>query len=118
MNGNSLSCDAMQRVVQAVLGESRQVELLHRGRNRTIFRWRDRDGASLVVKLWNRPDFKGVVRQYLRIDSASHEWRSMVRLHRAGLRVPQPLGRCRVPANAHGFTEAILMEDMGSCTYV
>ncbi len=116
MNGNSLHRDAMRRVVQAVLGESRQVEVLHRRGDGTVFRWRDGDGASLVVKVWRRPDFLGVVRRCLRIDSASYEWRSMVRLHRAGLHVPQPLGRCRMEANALGFTDAILMEDMGGCT--
>lgn len=105
----------MQRVVQAMLGESRRAEVLSRGENRTILRSRVGDGVSLVVKLWNRPDFVGVVRRCLRIDSASHEWRSMARLRRAGLRVPRPLGCYRVPANTDGFTDAILMEDMGNC---
>jgi hypothetical protein len=110
-----LNRDTMSRIVESVLAGSSRIEVLDRGMNRTIFRWRDDNGASVVAKLWNRPDLKGSVRRCLGIDSASHEWRSLVRLDRAGLRVPRPLGRCRVPTNHQAFTEAVIMEDIGDC---
>lgn len=112
-----LNRDTMSQIVESVLAGSPRVEVLYRGKNRTIFRWRGDNGASLVAKFWNRPDLKGSVRRCLGIESASHEWRSLVRLDRAGLRVPRPLGRCRVPPNHQAFTEAVIMEDIGDCDY-
>jgi hypothetical protein len=110
-----LNRDTMLQIVESVLAGSPGIEVLKRGKNRTIFRWRDDNGDSVVAKFWKRPDLKGRVRRCLGIDSASHEWRSLIRLDRAGLRVPRPLGRCRLPPNHQAFTEAVIMEDVGDC---
>jgi hypothetical protein len=70
---------------------------------------------SVIVKLWARPDIKGMLRRLLRISSAYYEWRNLRVLHELGVRAPVPIAMVNMPRNRSGYTEAIVMEDLGPC---
>src|SRR5258706_13725464 len=64
-------------------------EVIYRHRNRIVIRWRGTSAkAPLIIKMWSRPDLMGRLRQFLRLASGEHEWRTLVRLHEIDMAVP------------------------------
>lgn len=98
------------------LGAAPAMDILReRGGDVRIARTSAMDGASVVVKLWNRPGLRGALRRMSRTNSARREWQTLCRLHRAGLFVPHPLAY--VPALGPGaaHTEGMITRDLGPC---
>ena len=91
-------------------------QVVYRHQNRIVLRLRQpARGGSVIVKMWSRPDLKGRLRRALGIGSCEHEWRSLRRLSAAGVAVPQPFACRRLAPPLAGFTEALLMQDLGEC---
>jgi hypothetical protein len=73
------------------------------------------DGRPVIVKLWNRRGWRGFLRRFSGTNIARREWDALLRLHKAGLGVPEPLvcSPLRDPAARH--TEVLIEEDLGAC---
>ena len=99
------------------LGTARDMEILReRGGDARIARGVGPDGESVVVKLWNRPGWRGLVRRWTRTNSARREWRTLCRLHRAGLLVPRPLAYVARLGRPAEHTEGVVSADLGQCS--
>lgn len=72
-------------------------------------------GDSTIIKMWSRPQLRGELRRRLRIAPGDREWRNLVRLSAFGVAVPSPLGISRVVPSIAGYTDALIMEDLGDC---
>jgi hypothetical protein len=70
---------------------------------------------SVIVKLWQRPGARGVLRRLTRTDPASREHHALERLHRSGIPVPLPLGISRIEIDGLPFTDAFFLQDLGPC---
>jgi hypothetical protein len=93
-----------------------RAEIVARHANRAIVRWRFIDtGQSVIVKLWSHRILAGTVRRLLGVAPPDWEWRNLIRLDKAGMPVPRPLGRCVVEPRIAGYADAVFMEDLGNC---
>jgi hypothetical protein len=70
---------------------------------------------SVIVKLWQRPGLRGVLRRLTRTDPASREHHALEHLHRSGIPVPLPLGISRIEIAGLPFTDAFFLQDLGPC---
>ena len=82
---------------------------------RRVIRRSWKQGRSVVIKLWARPDVKGIIRRTLHISSADHEWRNLRILYGLGVRVPKPIGFVNIGRNPSQHTDLLIMEDLGDC---
>ena len=106
----------MYRCLEALRSRFDQADVIHRGKNRIVIRWRRADSAdSIIIKMWSQPGLKGKLRRLLRNTSAANERRNLARLSSANMAVPRPLGCCPVEPKIDGYTDALFMEDMGNC---
>jgi len=98
------------------LGTARDVEILReRAGDARVARVAGPDGESVVVKLWNRPGWRSLVRRWTRTNPARREWRTLCRLHHSGLFVPRPLAYVSgLDRAAH--TEGVVSQDLGQCS--
>jgi hypothetical protein len=71
--------------------------------------------ATLIVKLWKRPGIPGHLRRATGTDPAGREFRALARLLEAGIAVPAPLGTASFALAGSEFTDALFLEDLGSC---
>ena len=98
------------------LGTARDMEILReRSGDARVARVAGPQGESVVVKLWNRPGWRGLVRRWTRTNSARREWRTLCRLHRVGLFVPEPLAYVAGLGQAV-HTEGVISRDLGQCS--
>lgn len=71
--------------------------------------------GSVIVKLWRRPGWRGLLRRATGTGSLDREWRVLNRLHDRGLRVPRPLARVHFERPRDDYTDAVVVEDLGRC---
>lgn len=71
------------------------------------------DGGSVVIKFWARPGLRGTIRRRLGRTIAVREYQGLQTLARLGVRVPTPHGFALVGPNPAGFSEAVVMSDLG-----
>ena len=91
--------------------------VLYRTSERMLVRYRSsHGGASVMMKMWARPGWRGVLRRLTGSSNCQREYAALVTVHRAGVRVPRPIGWCRLWNDPGGFTEALFMEDLGRCS--
>lgn len=102
-------------LAEAVSTGEAEVEVLKDGPRRLLVRTAVGAGGSAVVKLWRRGGLRKRLRRAVGIDDAAREWRSLRRLERLGVRVPRPLGLCRL-GGGFAYSDAICMEDVGGCS--
>ena len=95
-------------------GEGR-FEVLHQKGTHYVVRYHPANGYSVVVKLWSQPGLTQWVRRILGIRSIDYEWRNLGRAQELGMPVPRPLGRCSGGFDPAGYTDAIVLEDLGDC---
>ncbi len=69
--------------------------------------------TTIILKFWVRPGIKGKLKWGLGKSSAQTEYKALEHLYNHGMRVPQPLGLCRVPACGRPYTESMFMSDLG-----
>lgn len=106
----------MRQCLEALRPNFDTSEIIYQRENRVVIRWRNSGlGYPIILKMWSRPDLKGSLRRLLKIGSCEYEWRNLVRLSNANVAVPRPLGFCRVVPNIAGYTDVLVMEDLGKC---
>ena len=71
---------------------------------------------SVIVKLWNRPSWRGGLRRLTRTNTGYREWCSLRMLCQRGAYAPRPLGYFRLRQPTVHHTEALITEDLGPCT--
>lgn len=107
-----------ERVVALALAASREpasFDVLSRHEGRCVLRCPPQDGERVVLKTWSRPGVLSAARRAFGAGDLDREWRSLCRARELGVRVPTPLGRARLPANAAAWTDAMVSADIGPC---
>ncbi len=70
---------------------------------------------SVILKLWNRPGIRGVVRRCVGSSPAQKEMRAVRLLQKTGVSVPGIVGFHRVTIDNFPWTDAVFFEDIGNC---
>ncbi len=96
-------------------GASHTVVVLRDRPDGKVARATDESGRSVIVKLWKRPGLNGLIRRLTRTGSVLREYRTLDLLHRAGMKVPAPLGYRKINLDAVDYTDALFVEDIGEC---
>ncbi len=106
----------MELARQVSLGKAMGMDILReRGNDVRIARAGTPEDGSVVVKLWNRPGLRGLIRYLSRSSAARREWTALKKLSESGVPVPEPMAyipRLTPPA-AH--TQALITRDLGEC---
>lgn len=89
--------------------------LRERGQDVLIARTPGPDGRPVIVKLWNRPGWRGGLRRFAGTTIAQHEWQTLVRLQRDDLGVPAPIACLTLRRRDARHTDALIEEDLGPC---
>ncbi len=69
---------------------------------------------TVVLKLWAKHGLKALIRQITRTGGLDREVRILRHLHRGGVQVPAVLGSSRLSLPHIPYTDAIVLEDLGS----
>jgi O-antigen/teichoic acid export membrane protein len=86
-----------------------------RGADVLIARATGPDGAPVIVKLWNRPGWRGALRRLAGATIARREWEALRRLRTAGLGAPEPIACLSLTRPDARHTDALIEEDLGAC---
>jgi hypothetical protein len=106
----------MQRCLEDLRANFAAADVINQRGDRIVIRWRDPESPHcLIVKMWARPGARSELRRVLKLAPSQNEWRNLRRLTRARIAVPRPLGFCKLTPGISGYTEALLMEDLGPC---
>jgi hypothetical protein len=97
-------------------GTLRHQELKSRASDCRVLRLQISDTQSVVLKLWNRPGLPGLLRRMTRTLPFHKEQKGIELLQRSGVRVPARLGHERIQELNLSFTDALFLEDLGTCT--
>lgn len=90
--------------------------LRERGRDVRIARVRAPDGSgTVIVKLWNRPHWRGELRRLTRTNIGWQEYAALRRLEPQRIGTPAPLAYLRLRDAATPYTEALVSSDLGEC---
>ncbi len=73
------------------------------------------DNKTIIIKLWKRPGIKGKIRQLTHTGNLDREWKALNLLYSKGIRVPKALACFRFNTAQNGYTDVLIMEDLGSC---
>lgn len=90
-----------------------EMEVISKRSFRLVIRRPAPDGTSVIVKLWARPGWKGVVRRMLGQSAARYEYRNLRMMERLGVPAPRAFAYGRAAPNTQGYTDAMVMEDLG-----
>ncbi len=80
---------------------------------RLVVRREAANGTPVIVKLWARPGWKGTARRLLGQTAARYEFRNLKMMERLGVPAPRAYAYGRAAPNAQGYTDAMVMEDLG-----
>lgn len=95
-------------------GEAEADVLRDRPDARTLRAYPGDGHSSVVIKLWKRSGPTAWVRHMSRTGNPEREWRALRHLSERGVSVPRPLSMARFARSLHGFTDAVVIEDMGN----
>ncbi len=70
---------------------------------------------TFIIKLWKRPGIKGKIRQLTHTGNLDREWKALNLLHKKGIKVPKALACFRFNTPQNGYTDILILEDLGSC---
>lgn len=70
--------------------------------------------GTAIVKLWTRPGITGWIRRVSGTSSSQREFRALTRLHSSGVSVPRVLAHLRLNETEIAYTDALVLEDIGS----
>jgi hypothetical protein len=93
-----------------------QQELKSRSSDCRVLRIQISDTESVILKIWNRPGLRGLLRRLTRTLPFHKEQRGIALLRQSGVRVPAALGHERIQGTGLPFTDALFLEDLGTCT--
>ena len=96
-------------------GSIRRMDLKERPGSCRVVRVYGKDGGSWVVKMWNRPGLRGLLRRLSGTAPHQRESRCLTRLRRQGVSVPEALSVMRVAHPSLPFTDALVLQDLGEC---
>mgnify|MGYP001202677906 CR=1 FL=1 len=96
-------------------GRIKMVDVSGKHESVRIARVRTPDGTSVVVKLWNRPGWRGALRRLTHTGSGSREYLALCRLQSQNVGTPLPLAFLRVKDSNVPYTEALVSSDLGMC---
>ena len=96
-------------------GSIRRMDLKERPGSCRVVRVYGEDGSSWVVKMWNRPGWRGLLRRLSGTAPHQREFRCLARLRRHDVAVPEPLSVMRVTHPSLPFTDALVLQDLGEC---
>ncbi len=82
---------------------------------RLVVRRTAEDGTPIIVKFWARPGPKGLGRRLLGQSAARYEFRNLRMMEELGVAAPKAYGYGKAPKNLAGYTDAVVMEDLGEC---
>lgn len=105
----------INEIVTQVCAHLEQQEVLSNNKDKLVIRYFIEPKKSLIIKLWSRPHLGGKVRQLLNDTLAKKEWSALNHAHNCGINVPKVFGWSKLIENRNGFTEALVMEDIGQC---
>ncbi len=107
----------LELALQAGRGTAPGMAILReRGRDVRIARAQTLDGGGMViVKLWNRPHWRGELRRLTRTNIGWQEYAALRRLEPQGIGTPVPLAYLRLRDAATPYTEALISSDLGEC---
>lgn len=101
---------------QVSLGQAADMNILReRGSDVRIARVSTAHDGSVVVKLWNRPGLRGLVRYLSCSSAARREWTALKRLSESGVPVPEPLAYIPRLSGPAAHTQALITRDLGEC---
>ncbi|NCD33017.1 MAG: hypothetical protein EOL87_06295 [Spartobacteria bacterium] len=104
-----------RRLACAICRETVTYETLKtRGNDVLVARTSFSSPSSVIIKLWNRPSWKGSLRRYTKTNIAWKEWSTLQLMHKAGIKAPYPYSYLEL-GPGYRFTEAIIMGDLGEC---
>lgn len=96
------------------LAQAESVAFHTRGGNRGgVLRIPLESGGSVVVKVWRIQNLKERVKCAMHLSNGSREWRMHRLIHRAGVRVPEPLGFNSLNMADGGRYDVMAIEDLG-----
>lgn len=72
-------------------------------------------GGTVIVKLWNRANWRGALRRLTRTNIGWQEYAALRRLEPQRIGTPVPLGYLRLRDSATPYTEALVSSDLGEC---
>ena len=107
--------DTIKRLAADTCNRLDEFEVVSQRDWRRVIRRSWKQDRSVIIKLWARPDFKGIIRRILHISSANYEWRNLQILYGLGVRVPKPIGFANIGRNPSRHTDLLIMEDLGDC---
>lgn len=96
-------------------GSLRLTELKARPGNCRVVRVFSDDGGSVIVKMWNRPGLRGLLRRLSGTAPHQREASCLERLWDHGVTVPAPIGVMRVSEASLPYTDALVLQDLGEC---
>ena len=111
-----LSPVQVQTLVERFCTGSPQCTVLRRAEGRVVCRIPLDAQSTVVLKLWAKYGRKAVIRQITRTGGLDREVRILRHLHRVGVQVPTVLGFSRLSLPHLPYTDAIVLEDLGSTT--
>jgi hypothetical protein len=71
--------------------------------------------GTVVVKLWNRPGWRGAMRRLTRTNIGFQEYQTLRRLEPQHIGTPRPIAYLRLRDPATPYTEALVSSDLGEC---
>ncbi len=74
-------------------------------------------GETLILKMWSRPGISGLLRRITRTAPFMNEALALRVLREQGVRVPQLLGHKHLGSLLPPYTDALFVEDLGSCEF-
>ena len=90
-----------------------EVEVVSKRSFRLVVRRAAPDGTPVIVKLWARPGWRGMVRRVLGQTAARYEYCNLRMMERLGVPAPRAYAHGRAAPNLGGYTDAMVMEDLG-----
>jgi hypothetical protein len=70
---------------------------------------------TVIVKLWKRPGVNGLIRRLTRTGNLDREWKTLNLLYNHNINVPKALACIRFDSPKNGYTDALVIQDLGSC---
>lgn len=81
-----------------------------------VVRYPETQFGNIVAKLWDRSSWKSKIRKRAGWPKALQEWQMLQKFQSYAIPSPKPIGWCYLSKNKTGFTEAVVMEDLGRGT--
>lgn len=101
-------------IIDEVFVDFDESMILSNNKDKIIIRYKvKQDNSSIIIKLWSRPHLGGRIRKWLNLSQSDKEWSAILYANSLGINVPKAFIKVALPMKPKGFTDAIIMEDLG-----